>query len=116
MTDLEKLIERLEAATEGSRHLDSIIHWQRFDGIGTGYRQDAPAYTSSIDVAMTLFKSRDGYGALHMFWFEGSKGATVKAFPFDEADEADMIRVTARTLPLAICIAALKARARHPSG
>jgi len=74
MTDLSGLIERVEAAGEGSRELDADIAraigripphagyaamddvaWDR----GLGY--SVPAYTTSLDAAMTLKPSGEGH-------------------------------------------------------
>ena len=72
MSDLEKLIAKLEAATEGSRELDAFIHRERHPEladmiadhpsaapgwlVGGNHENPvtAPHYTTSLDAALTL--------------------------------------------------------------
>jgi hypothetical protein len=105
MTLLE-LAERCEKATGPDRELDLAIAqairapWQY---VGEPPREiKCGAYTASLDAAMTL---ANGYGGEVTFFKDG----TAKAFlwqPYPMAIEAK-----AATPALAICAAALKARA-----
>ena len=104
------LIERLEAASEGSRELDldiAISVDPGYAGMDAGHRAflikfgGHPAFTTSLDAAMTL---AEGCGGQLTFFKDG----TAKAFlwqPYPLAVEAN-----GATRELAICIAALKAR------
>jgi len=95
MTDL---IARLEAATEGSRELDYLIHcalgwidhdqggWTRGDETtGEGW----PAYTSSLDAALALAGERAypvlleamAMAAAHVLSFNGKDSDIVNALP-----------------------------------
>lgn len=127
-TDLSSLISRLEAAREGSRELDAEIwkaigltpkqekhcaEWCRMDGRTDLTRERyiaawAPNFTTSIDAAMTLLPERTQ-------WQLNRTGI------FDQEDscraEVDWSNGTwADTPPLALCIAALKARAAASGG
>lgn len=114
---MEDLIARLEAATGPDRELDCLIdvavghpihnphgpaevaNWpQRASGL------TVPAYTASIDAAMTLVP--DGSGVM-LFWF-GDDERT------GEAQVANK-RAKAAAPALALCIAALKVRAQTPT-
>lgn len=56
MSELIALAERVEAATGPDRNLDMMIHGR--DGPdGIGAYGDHPAYTASLDAAMTLIPS-----------------------------------------------------------
>jgi hypothetical protein len=57
--DLAKLILALESATEGSEYLDYAIQ-RRF-----GLKKPVPAYTSSIDAALTLVPAEWSIHKLH---------------------------------------------------
>jgi hypothetical protein len=52
MSDLLSLISRLEAAKEGSREMDQEI-WFNHVWEGQGDERDVPAYTSSVDAALS---------------------------------------------------------------
>lgn len=105
---LLELIAKLEKAEAGSRELDACIAEMLSPSDDPAY--DAmlygdypPRYTTSIDAALTLVPERTQL-ALNRTGFE------------DQADtcraEVDWSNSTwADTLPLALCIAALKARA-----
>lgn len=98
MTDL---IERLSKATEGSRDLDTLV-WEvaRPEDAGSLLLR-APAYTTSIDSALTLVP--DGSYAKLQFGRDHKK-----AWAWVEMAETESV---ARSTPaLALCIAALKAR------
>ena len=111
MTDLNNLIAKLEAATEGSRaldaeialainavptgaqlHKDGITWW--LDNIGVFAPED---YTTSIDVALTLVPSGER-------WEVGFCGAAVES-------SGGPIRSVHAEPAIALSIAALKARA-----
>ena len=130
MSDLTQLIADLEAAPEGSREYDARIwcaqhglefrHWDgEFchyrDGVGAGMESHIPPASTSLDAALTLVEERcrwlmdkrpgaehrsDGYRA-HVW-----DGTT----PTYESTET-----WAATPALALCIAALKARAQQSS-
>ena len=51
---MTELARRCEDAEGPDRNLDAMIHFAIKNGIGCGMAQDAPAYTSSLDAAMTL--------------------------------------------------------------
>jgi hypothetical protein len=107
-----ELIARLETASEGSRELDVAIAdgvrnwaiaedpaWRRYPhGVEVHAETVAPAYTTIIDIALTLV----GSGS----WGCGYDDSTSSHFAWVACDEA----ITAATEPLALCIAALKAR------
>ena len=118
MTDI---IERLEAATEGSRELDSAcgdaIGWTRWASL-----EDCPHYTTSIDAALTLLDEnwawiiskvidlvamRQGYTAV-IECLDGT-GDVERPMQIRKAAE-----VVAATPALALCIAALKAKTTLP--
>src|SRR5260221_9738217 len=65
---MDEIIKRLEAATEGSRELDYDIHesigWQDNDECGWSRGDErtdpsCPAYTTSLDAALTLWGTPD---------------------------------------------------------
>lgn len=115
---MQDLIARLEAATEGSRELDADIAlvngWEKVDPfsedvcgppwrqIATGYRtMSCPEFSTSLDAALTLVPEEEkGSFTLHVF--EGGESAQAHVGEFEQGD--------AKTGPLALCIAALKAR------
>ena len=93
MTDL---ITRLEEAAEGSRELDRAI-WHELEFDSRGEPTLCPAYTTSIDAALALAErvGLDGWNTLYaamMNW---------KAH--------DPRGPLSKTLPLALCLAILKA-------
>ena len=105
------LASRVEAATGADSGLDSEIHHAILNGVGVGSYGAQPAYTASLDAAMSLVPS-DAY------WRLGHDG--------DGADpaeyKADVIvpklggvdargRAIAVTPPLALTAACLRARA-----
>lgn len=128
MTDEQRaallaLAERCEAATGPDRALDAAIfatlfpkeldnpkHYARFGGINRAdlnYLNDVGVklYTASIDAALTLVP--DGWNG-RLGWCRGAGYAEL----FDvAAGEAKGETHAAATLPLAICAAALRARA-----
>lgn len=131
MTTLSNLIARLEAAKEGSRELDawifcSVEHPDKKPEHNLFYKNreewgvfvsnapspgmtfhDAPHYTTSLDAALTLVP--DG-----MCWRYDSALGWAQIFdlgrsPIEVADSGDA-ELTSYHAPLALCIAALKAR------
>jgi len=111
------LIQRLEAATEGSRELEEDIAlsvvWRRLDGgtsaIASGVWQSPcdfwgglllPCFTRSIDAALTLLP--EGYGAVSASFNEQGRSSVRIAHPYVSGNGA--------TPALATVIAALKAR------
>lgn len=111
------LVERLEAATEGSRELDAEIDLLALD---LGWRAErhtrgTPNYTTSIDAALSLVPDNWSIWAL-MIW--RGESSTVTAMEtefkpgFGHAHSGGMGRVEtkASTPALALCIAALRAR------
>lgn len=103
--NVEEGLALLERATGPDRGLDAMIHWQMLDGVGVGYSQDTPAYTASIDAAMTLAGQGGGCG----------EGGIPDDHPFAILNEAIMQCPLDRFdhLPRFICVAALKARAHQ---
>ena len=103
MTDL---IARLEAAEIGSRELDAAIY-DAIDSpaikIKTTLDYDFPAYTTSLDAALTLVPEGLAWGVADR---------KDKSKPLAICGHADnpMTETYAATPALALCIAALKAR------
>jgi hypothetical protein len=98
VSGLAELIARLEAAAEGSRELDAAIAVAVFGG-GSHDPGTAPHFTTSLDAALTLVPEGRG-------WLMRSVGGRGFA-AISNAGEASQ----AKTPALALCIAALKARA-----
>lgn len=103
MTDLE-LIERLEKATGPDREFDEAI--ARLAGwyIDGGGYTSAPRFTASIDAALTLVPKGFNWSLGSM----GGKGFKADLHHIERGFGPVCIGVTA---PIAICIAAIKARA-----
>lgn len=107
---MKDLIERLEKATGPDRGLDAEIHWLVTGGIGVGMTGTAPAYTGSLDVAMTLVPERRARRV--EYCPAGSWPYRVWIFrdqvmPLDENSGPPVL---GKTEPLATCLAALKSR------
>lgn len=110
---MKDLIERLETATEGSRELDFAVaiaahpnkdHWEGCRVRG-GFEHGQPHYTTSLDAALTLVGNN---------WWKVECGGGPAFFAYVAAwttptDEA--ICGWGESAALALCIAALKARA-----
>lgn len=98
------LIERLEAAGEGSRELDRDV-WQAtggWDGVDA-----PPSFTTSLDAALALAERvLDGKSALHLL-------ADLLSY---EAAQSDFDLIKTDDLPRLLCIAILKARATQEQG
>lgn len=106
MTDLAQLIERLEAASEGSRELDALV-WVA----ATGSTFSHLAENAHLDRVTT---SLDAIVALIERILPGVAGWSVALDTYDNsAALTDMAGETrgavAKTLPLAACIAFLRA-------
>jgi len=105
MTDIATLIARLEAATAGSRELDSAISRAVGDVTAIELCTDhgrivgCPAFTASIDAALALVP-------------EGKDWTVRSCAVMAEVDigEDEWISVNAATPALALCIAALRVR------
>ena len=122
--DLLRLIERLGQATEGSRELDAEI-WlhsgDRYAGIykdsriinaDRDYRLSrAPTYTTSIDAALTLVPEGCAFYRLNQY----SEGANLQPWGWGahvrKPNTWIEVGESRATAALALCIAALKARA-----
>lgn len=99
---VDELVAKLQAATEGSRELDAAIG-KAIGKIPVEWLDDfMPAdiaqYSRSLDAALTLVPDRRGWSVQHL--------AQATAVVFG----TEYIRTWANTAPLALCIAALKAR------
>jgi hypothetical protein len=113
-----ELIERIEPSTEGSRELDGEIlcsvfgfekrdsdTWGPYYFKGTVVIDVAYCYTSRVDDAIRLIPDRWGYS---INVSECRKHVTVKLGRSHPTNKNTFSE--AKTLPLAICAAALKAR------
>lgn len=101
MRDLDDLIARLEAASEGSRDLDQDIEIAINPPREDVYR--CPHYTTSLDAALRLMPA--GW-----LWDVASTGC-VWVMPNDDLDKQIVISGIEKPV-IALCIAALKARER----
>lgn len=107
MTDLSSLIERIEKSEEASFALEKAIHLAIHGDAAKG--QIPPAYTVQVDRAIALIP-----GGLHFSAQTDRDGAHVSVGRAD-SDARGTFYVNchhgdAKTLALAICAAALKAR------
>ena len=101
-----ELIARLEAASEGSRELDEAIHsfiGSPHDGRGL-VSFPWPSYTTSLDAALMLVP--EGWVVEDLFIGADKTSCVDLLFSGKPAANG-----SANTAPLAVCIAALKARA-----
>lgn len=120
---LSELIAKLEEAEEGSRELDAEIfrlmgltdlqerhceNWCRMDG-RTDLTRDryiqawAPPYTTSLDAALTLVRE-------DCDWVINSRGRYACVWESKESGGEGHWESRGKPLPVALCIAALKAR------
>lgn len=110
------LIARLEEATKGSRQLDEQIWCAANDvewpdavspssTMGRIHREDVPHYTTSIDAALTLVSAKSLWSVCDM---EDGPIAQVLP-PLPDGRFGEVVSGEARTPPLALCIAALRA-------
>lgn len=126
MTALSDLIARLEAAKEGSRELDADLHptpawhdedcdeWRAQYG-DTGGTIEVPHYTTSLDAALTLVPAGWNYQLLKtggVLLLSGKPfSASIKApSEYGWVDPPYPSDGYADTMPLSLCIAAMKAR------
>jgi hypothetical protein len=107
---MDKLIQALEKATEGSQILDVAIGREIY-----GYEPDDPMwhvlpFTTSIDAALTLVPEGHGWKIWLAtdFVYGVTKGNAIVWKYYGPSQE-----VQANTPALALCIASLKARARQ---
>lgn len=124
---MEDLIELLEKATEGSRELDARIwcevgqrEFKRIDekfvvykkgGVGYLDLSHIPAYTTSVDCALTLVP--DGMHKHMGDEYGDNRGGASWARIFPPHNQRNGTgNQWARTLPLALCIATLRARGK----
>lgn len=105
--NLEALAVRCEAAEAADRNLDAMIHFAITNGVGCGMAQDAPAYSASIDAALQLVPEGWARGFTDRRTVPGMK---VNAQCWTSADRST-VHGDAATPALALCAAALRARA-----
>lgn len=131
MGDLTSLIERVEAATEGSRELDKVIWLACTSGAtrdkwsyihkatgrectvdetrdATGRLIIVPEYTTSIDAALTLMPEGQDWSL-----FSDNGTAMAGCMPASE-DGCDMTDTPGATPALALLAAILRARQTEP--
>ena len=120
---MNDLIERIEAASKGSRALDWEIHVH--DGIdGKGMYGPHPRYSFSIDAALTLVPEGWMFGFERAGSYDGSPKDEAWCWPYESnfdpdwqsgqqgyRDAPDGARGFAATPALALCAAALKSSA-----
>lgn len=108
MTDMS-LIKRLESATEGSRELDQAIYAEILErnpfypgpALGSPYVQH---YTTSLDAALTLVPEGMEISLTDLY------GIPMAEVGLNVPEGSHTARLEHGTLPLALCIAALRAR------
>lgn len=108
----KELIERIEAATGPDRELDQQIWFEDHSaktGAVAGWSADPPHFTASLDAAMTLLDDSYVWGVSkqernpgHDYYYQAS------AMPFGPIAPGE---AKAATPALALCAAALRARA-----
>lgn len=104
MTDL---IKRLEEAEEGCPFLDREI-WVALEFDGNRSPVDAPEYTTSIDAALAL--AERVLPGWHYELTPGRAGIAAEQWSYyDSAEDEGGQSARAKTTPLALCIAILKA-------
>lgn len=102
-TTLHSLAERVEALTGADRSLDWEIHLR--DGLdGVGMYGDHPAYTASLDAAVTLVPEGCTW------WLDTTEGKNEALVCWSGPVRKEDYRYAA-TPALALCAASLKARA-----
>lgn len=110
MAQVDDVLARLEAATEGSEALDRLI----YEAMGaeeffdcTYSDSDMPPFSTSVDAALTLVP--DGWGiGLAQEWPWPKEEAPLEARLFHRAHGC--VDATHDDPALALCIAALRAR------
>lgn len=113
---MKKLIAQLEAATEGSRELDVEVY-RLVDPIGSavcvarwGVREFVPHYTTSIDEALTLVS--EGWGIGQLWEAVNPKERPWWGVSLRRDEPYRVLKILdAPTPAIALCIAAIKARA-----
>ena len=112
------LIAKLEAAEGPSRELDAEIAagegWTRFSEYwlspsGRQRQYHPPAYTSSLDAALTLVPE-GGDAIIYTSSPRNRERPQVELYRLVRKPQGIQIRVQAATLSLALCIAAIRAR------
>jgi hypothetical protein len=105
-------VERLEALTEPRREVDEIIFREHSGQLLQKFSQSPPAYTSSLDAALLLVP--EGWrlaGLADTIEFDkGCRAVVRKRGDTSVARGSQVEHRGAKTLPIALCIAALKAR------
>lgn len=113
---LSALIATLEKAGAGSRELDEKVavattHPYGVDAIDwDGF----PAYTTSLDAALAL--AERVHPGFHAALYTSDGGKSRQAMITVPSRTDGPFTATAATIPLALCIAILKAQASNPSG
>lgn len=124
MTILLELAERVEAASGPDRELDVATHeaigapfvmeyWTEADTEPTRNLSHVPRYTASLDAALTLVPEEWHTGAYH----QGPSGKPhhwILRTIADGDQRYTEVDAKASTSALALCAAALRARANHP--
>jgi hypothetical protein len=110
MNPFFELAERVHKLQASDRGIDAEIHWHINDGVGVGCRQDAPAYTSSIDAALALLPKGSLWSTCHME--DGPSAQVIRPMPGGGFVNG-FTKATAATAALAICAAALRALAAN---
>ena len=109
------LLEKLEAATEGSRELDAAIHKRQFPDYNTGaIGSECPTYTTSIDAALALVERVVPGWTIARMGQEDDRQWTCE-LRRGYLTSYDLVKGGFKfpTLPLAICIALIKAEAER---
>ncbi len=112
--NIEELIAALEAATGPSWDLDAEI-WLQSDGLRRSgnvpsYTVNVPYYTSSLDAALTLVPK--GWA-----WMTGcapGEGFFAELQTMEDGGPYREASAVASSAPIALCIAALRARQARP--
>lgn len=114
--DAASLAQRIESADCGSRELDTeIAQAVGFDfqpEFGGAITRSPPAYSTSLDAAMTLVPDLGGIDGQRFDLFNFARCAAARVYSDEDAD----YKATAKTAPLALCAAALKSRAHAEKG
>ena len=126
MTDLTSLIEKLEKATSPDRHLDARICWTlglepwagtdeihlTHFGIGSRIDKRTPAYTASIDAAVSLAERvLPGwcFDEIRQDWEGSPTGVTGFGWTVEMVNGLTRVQGQAKTFPIAILLATLRA-------
>ena len=124
---IEEVIAELEKASEGSETLDKqialVLGWTYHPenarrtinwwiDADENERLDFPAWTRSLDAALTLVP--EGHGWTAGKTIQGPQAFAEVLLPYDRGEQFLTYEVDAATPPIALCIAALRARSRQP--